>query len=553
MQSYKKIKYLCVLQTQYEMKKEKRTLLILLALFVVMMSIPWLVPHTAFLALFGFVPLLCMDYIADNSGIRRFWLWHYSAFVLWNAATTFWVCNATVGGGLFAIFANALQMSLIFGLFRFSKKRFRGVLPYLFLAAAWIAWERFYFSAQISWPWLVLGNAFARSTGLVQWYEYSGSLGGSLWIWMSNLAVFGLMRSLSEGSFFRWNGKARISAMVGSLLVIFAPMICSAVIGHKYEEKSEGKLEVLIGQPSLDPYQKFQKFSQDEQTTILLNVFEQGLADSKEGENILLLAPETFTNDIYVGSYAQSNTWRRFLNFLREHEGTGIIFGASAREFYMADKAENPNDYDMKEGRWMRSHNSALSLNAEGRTEIYHKSKLVVGTELTPYPELILPLAKKLGVGIGRCVGQDEISLLHFGDIPLGSIICYESIYGEFCTGYVNKGAKALTIITNDAWWGNTPGYRQHLSYACLRAIELRRDIARCGNTGISAFIDQKGRIVQSSPWWEEASLRGSLNLNSELSFFARHGDIPGRICSFIFVLMLLTLIVRLITPGKGR
>lgn len=535
------------------MKKQNGLMLILLALFAVMMSIPWLIPHTGFIALFGIVPLLCMEHIASQTGMKRFWLWHYSAFVLWNAITTFWVCNATVGGGLFAVFANALQMSLIFGLFRLSKKRLKGVLPYIFLAAAWIAWERFYLqSAQISWPWLVLGNAFARSTGLIQWYEYSGTLGGSLWVWLANLSIFGMMVSLSDGSFQRWNGKARISALAGLCAVLFLPMLSSAIIGARYEEKSEGKLDVLIGQPNFDPYQKFQHLDQNQQTSIMLDIYEKGLADHVPGEQILLLAPETFTNDIWVDFYDQSQTWMRLRQFLSMHEGASIIFGASAREYYVADKAENPNDYHLQSGQWMRGHNSALSLDSEGNTEIYHKSKLVVGTELTPYPNIILPLADKIGVGIGRCVGQPEISLLHCGDIPLGSIICYESIYGEFCTGYVKKGAKALTIITNDAWWGNTPGYRQHLSFASLRAIELRRDIARCGNTGISGFIDQKGRLIDHGPWWEEASLRGQMNLNSEITFFAEHGDITGRICTFVFLLMLLALIVRFILPKRG-
>ena len=145
----------------------------------VLMSIPFLVPGTGFIALFGLVPLLCMDRVATLTEQKRVWIFHYSAFVLWNAITTFWVCNATIGGGLFAIFANAFQMSLIFGLFRLSKRKFSGALPYIFLMVMWIAWERFYFDAEISWPWLVLGNSFARSIGCIQWYEYTGTLGGS--------------------------------------------------------------------------------------------------------------------------------------------------------------------------------------------------------------------------------------------------------------------------------------------------------------------------------------------------------------------------------------
>ena len=185
-----------------KMKKENMLLWGLVLLFAVMMSVPFLIPHTGFIALFGLVPLLCMDRIADLLGKKRVWIYHYTAFVLWNAITTFWVCNATVGGGIFAVLANSLQMSLVFGLFRESKKKFNGSLPYIFLAFTWIAWERFYFDAEISWPWLVLGNSFARTTWAIQWYEFTGTLGGSLWVWACNLGLFGLFVSLSDGSFF---------------------------------------------------------------------------------------------------------------------------------------------------------------------------------------------------------------------------------------------------------------------------------------------------------------------------------------------------------------
>ena len=197
----------------------------LVVLFALMMSAPFIIPHTGILALFGLVPLLCMERIASHLGRKRIWIYHYSAFVLWNAITTFWVCNATVGGGIFAILANSLQMSVIFGLFRLSKKKFSGSLPYIFLATAWIAWERFYFDAEISWPWLVLGNSFARTTWAIQWYEITGALGGSLWIWACNLGLFGLLASLSDGSFFCWNRKAQAASLTGYAAILVIPVI----------------------------------------------------------------------------------------------------------------------------------------------------------------------------------------------------------------------------------------------------------------------------------------------------------------------------------------
>ena len=120
-----------------------------------------------------------------------------------------------MGGGIFAVLANSAFMSAIFAIFRLSKKRFSGVVPYLLLASVWIAWERFYLTgAQISWPWLVFGNAFGRTTGLVQWYEYTGLLGGSLWVWMANLSIFGILVGLSDGSFYSWNVDTRADSLL---------------------------------------------------------------------------------------------------------------------------------------------------------------------------------------------------------------------------------------------------------------------------------------------------------------------------------------------------
>ena len=207
---------------------------------------------------------------------------------------------------------------------------------------------------------------------------------------------------------------------------------------------------------------------------------------------------------------------------------------------------------NMGEGLWVESHNSALMIDGTPQTEIFHKSKLVVAVEMTPYPALFCKIDDMLGGVMGRCVGQDQISLLHAGDIPVGSAVCYESVYGEYYTGYVRKGARAMAIITNDAWWGNTPGYKQHLSYASLRAIETRRAIARCANTGISAIISPSGKILQPTPWWEQAVISGQLPLRDEVTFYVSHGDITGRVCTFIFVLLLLALAVRFVTSRRS-
>lgn len=540
------------------MKKENIVLWGLVMLFAVMMSVPFLVPHTGFLALFGIVPLLCMDRIATLTEKKRVWIYHYSAFVLWNAITTFWVCNATIGGGIFAVLANSLQMSTIFGLFRLSKKKFTGTLPYIFLMVTWIAWERFYFDAEISWPWLVLGNSFARTTWAIQWYEFTGSLGGSLWIWLSNLGIFGLLVSLSDGSWSAWNMKAKSAAVIGMTALLIAPPAISGAIGKEYKDSmhAEEMLDVLIVQPNIDPYNKFQALTQAQQNAILEGMITKELEYRKNDSTaapLLVLTPETFTSDIIVGQYERSRTWRRFTSLLESYPNVNMLFGASAYDYINSQEAPSYTARDLGQGLWVESHNSALMIDGSRRTEIFHKSKLVVAVEHTPYPRFFCPIDNMLGGVMGRCVGQDEITLLNVEDIeghktPIGCAVCYESVYGEYYTDYIRKGARAMTIITNDAWWGDTPGYRQHLSYASLRAIETRRAIARCANTGISAIISPSGEIMQPTPWWEQAVIKGQIPLRDDITFFVSHGDITGRVCSFIHWLLLLALIVRFIT-----
>jgi len=548
------------------MYKDSKTFCLLAAAMTVLMSLPFLVPGMGWTALFGFVPLLCMERIASIHKTKHFWWWHYLCFVLWNAVTTWWVCEATVGGGIFAVVANALQMSLVFELFRWGKRRLGGVLPYILLAAAWIAWEKYYVTiAEISWPWLVLGNAFADTTALVQWYEYTGHLGGSLWIWASNLAIFGIMVSLADGSFARWNAKAKAAASAGAVLAVFGPMLWSVLIPS--EPESEDKVRFAVVQPNFNPYQKFEEYTQKTQDSLFIALLDSVDEFVSEGP-CLVIGPETFTSRYILEDVERNSTYRSFQEWLQTHPQSNILFGASSYSRTYSVSKPNILSYDMGETVidgarkhiWYTSHNTAVIADSTGRHDTCHKGKLVVGTELTPYPKLFVPLENLLGGNLmGKCADQgSHASTLSFkaGDkeFKLGCAICYESIYGEYCTGYVKEGAELLTVITNDAWWGNTPGYRQHFNYSKLRAIETGRAVVRCGNTGISALIGPDGKVIKRTPWWEKATLTGEAPLRAEKTFYVRYGDIVGRISVFAFILLFsATLIRTVVLRGQGR
>ncbi|MCR4910451.1 MAG: apolipoprotein N-acyltransferase, partial [Bacteroidales bacterium] len=376
--------------------------------------------------------------------------------------------------------------------------------------------------------------------------------------------------ALSNGWWNSWNPKARYAAVISLLLALAGPMVCSAVIYRNCEESADaGTLDVVMAQSNFDPWHKLRAVPQSEQNAQVVDLFAREFADRADtSELTLMMLPETFTSDIWAGNESSSPTWRTFSGLTDKYPNVNLIFGASVHELFQRASKPNILARELRGGGWYLNYNSAYCTDSTGRTDRVDKSKLVVGTELTPFPKIFVPfddwLSGLLGVPggmMGRCVIQGEARNLEAREydgqgnvirrVPVGVPICYESIYPEWCRGYVQKGATLISVITNDGWWGNTPGYRQHFSYSRLRAIELRRDIARCANTGISAFIDQRGEIVEQSGWWVPYLLHGRVNLTSYETFFVRYGDIVGRLCTFVFVLMALALIVRLFIKKK--
>jgi apolipoprotein N-acyltransferase len=119
-------------------------------------------------------------------------------------------------------------------------------------------------------------------------------------------------------------------------------------------------------------------------------------------------------------------------------------------------------------------------------------------------------------------------------------VICYESVFGNFVADYVREGAEALFIITNDGWWKNTNGYFHHLSYASLRAIETRRPVARCANTGISCFIDIRGKRIMETEWLTADILKGTIKSGTDTTFYVRYGDYISIAASVLSVLILI-------------
>ena len=167
---------------------------------------------------------------------------------------------------------------------------------------------------------------------------------------------------------------------------------------------------------------------------------------------------------------------------------------------------------------------------------------MVLGVEKVPFSNW-LPFLEELSIDNGGASGtlgvEEKARSIQTKKHAFAPLICYESIYGEFNAEQCRQGAEFIAVITNDGWWEDTPGYKQHMSFSRLRAIENRKDVARSANTGISCFINQRGDVIQQTKWWEPKALRGTLNKNNKLTFYTVRGDILGRtsmIAAFLLI-----------------
>jgi len=522
---------------------KKSTLLLLSLLSGLLFAMSWPMRGFPGFIFFAFIPLL---YLEDELQRRKkdFHIYHalilsFPGFFLWNVLTTWWIYNSSGFGVSMAVFFNSLFMSLTFMFYHWIKKRTMGAgSAHFMLALFWISFEYLHMRWDLTWSWLNLGNVFENYPRWIQWYEYTGIFGGALWIFAVNILFYNaLTHFLVKPLAMK---KVAIPAGAG-LLVFFLPLIFSYVMFFQYEEKSS-PVKVVVVQPNIDPYSEQYSLAPDEVLRKIFKLARQKLDTTTD----FLIAPESaIQEDIWENAPASSLTMYALRDSLQSWPKTALVVGASTYLRFMDPSLISETArWSKRMNSWYDAYNSALFMNSEGRYQMYHKSKLVVGVERMPFPKY-LKFLEKYALDLGGTIGSLGISKERTAfdqdkkRITTAAAICYESVYGEFFSGFVKNGAKLMFIITNDGWWGNTAGHRQHLGFASLRAIETRRCIARAANTGISCFVNQRGEMSQETKYWEAAVIGGSLNANDKLTFYTEHGDFLGREALAISALLL--------------
>lgn len=495
---------------------------------VVLLSLGWL-GLSGLSLLVALVPLLIIsEYYTDSA--RDFWRmcgWGAMTFLLWQAATIWWVWNATPIGPLASALVGSFWNLVPLMAYHYASKRAPRGLAYTLFVALWIATEYIYNSAEVmTFPWLLLGHGFSNATWAVQWYEFTGLFGGTLWVLASNVAIFELLRS-----------KTKV-ARVEAALIVLLPMLLSIELYFSYKP-SERQTVISVVQPNVPCYVKERLERGTRNDVDALRI----LCDQVPASASYVLLPESALS--YVDGFGSLD--ESYLDFFgsdfdamfgKNMSAAKLITGASTiRNYGKTPATETARQY--RGGNYYDYFNSALLVNAEGEVEkIYHKGRLVIGVEAVPMRRLFKLFEVDLGGISGQLGWGREHLVFENQGVKIGPSICYEGIYGDYFAGFARNGAEVMALISNDGWWGDTPGHRRLFDFARLRAIETRRAIARSANTGISGFISPRGETIGKRLEWDERGvLTASVELRDDVTIYTRYGDWVARIASYVAVL----------------
>ncbi len=524
------------------LSKRNRYLLSVFSGLLMVISYPFAGGLTP-LVFVSWLPLLFVESYISKKNYRssKVFVHAYLSFLIYNLGTTWWVWNADEIGASLAFILNSLLMAITFYFFHLAKKHIGEKEGYISLLFFWIGFEYLHFNWEMSWTWLTLGNTFSIVPSWVQWYSSVGVLGGSLWILIINLLFF---RTIQNVYLKKESWRIQTPLVWSGLFLIALPIAISLYSYYSYEEESNS-IEVVAIQPNIDPYnEKFDRSSFKSQLETLTR-----LARIKTTENTaLIVAPETSISSNFNELDVQQYDFFKYLVKEKTENLNNTPWYIGASTYKLFSEKESRASRKRTDGNFEEFYNSSMLITADNDAEFVHKSKLVPGVEVLPFSD-IFPFLEEMSIdngGISGTLGiEKHPKVFDIDNITFAPVICYESIYGEWVAEQCRKGAQLICIATNDGWWGDTPGYKQHLSFASLRAIENRRSIVRSANTGISCFVNQRGDIKQATKWWKEDVIRGEVNLNSKLTFYTIYGDVLGRSFSFAAILVLLFTFVK--------
>jgi apolipoprotein N-acyltransferase len=490
-------------------------------------ALAWTDWCSGLILLISFIPFILIENnLYKNRNIYSpdsFFVFVLPGFLIFSMITLGWLRIASLVAAITVIMGISFIISFTVWLAHLVRLLSGNLLSVIALISFWLFYEYISLNIDIVTPWVNLGNGLAKDIQFIQWYEITGTSGGTLWILVSNITLSAFIIRSENG--FK---KSRI--ILGAwIMIILIPLLLSAWRYNNIKPVSAKESEIVIVQPNFDPYTSKFTTDFDKQLEKAISLAESAISATTQW----VITPETTVDDPVNEDSIGSNKYIRMIReLLWKYPRTDVVTGMTTFKLYPALSGR-----PTRSARFIDSlkiyydhFNSALKIDTSPKVDLYHKSKLVPGIEkqfVSGPGKILSKILPYLGGSQWGYGSQRERDVLGHSnsEVKIGPIICYESVFGKYVTEYIKKGANLLFIITNDGWWKNTNGYEQHLSFASIRAIETRRPIARSGNTGISAFIDLKGKVISKTQWWTQGTLKGALIPETRITPYVKYGD----------------------------
>jgi len=474
----------------------------------------------------AFVALVPMLSVTARGNSRRDFLGGWLAGWAASTAIVWWVINTIThyGGISWAVAVPVLllmtwAMGLFWGVFSWARGRILQRWPafpdVLAAPVLWVALE--YGRANlpdIDFPWALLGSSQYLNLPLLQSADLFGVWTLSFIIVAANSAVAGLLPG-GERQERTVGLAARVLPPAAVALVILAAWGYGA--GRLGEEPGAGEIRVAVLQGNVEQDVKWDPAFKRATFDLYADLSREAAA----GKPDLIVWPETAAPFFF----RREPRYQREMSALALETGASLLFGSPGRE---------------GEGRTFSLRNRAYLVSADGELQgWYDKMHLVPFGEYVPWKKVLF-FVDKLVEAVGEFSPGEGPRLLEAGNRKFGTLICYEIIFPDLVRSNVRQGADFLVNITNDAWFGRSAASRQHFSSLVLRAVENRRPVIRAANTGISGFVDSRGRILAASELFVRGHYAANIALSMERTLYSRVGDVLPALCAVVATGLLL-------------
>ncbi len=465
-------------------------------------------------------PLMIISKLSPKDAFKAGYFYSFMA----NLFQLYWVAYVTPPGMVAAIFILSLYPAVILSAFArlYHLRKWMGLLALPFL---WAGMEYFRSLTEFSFPWTDLSYSQGYYLTIIQIVSVIGSYGLSFILISVNILLWQMISRSNKP-------ETRVSAGIATLGIVAFVYLYGWVVFEPYPETGNIKIAMLQGNVDLDV--KWGDGTRERNFDLYDSLSQKAAKDSVD----LIIWPETAAPCYPL---LERHYRERLIGTVRA-TGTKHLIGALDAIYE-----------DNKE----KAYNSAFQFAADGSIEnVYHKVKLVPFSEHVPYQDYLSFLSRDfLAKYLDAIKTQkiqwwsdfypgDSITIFNIDEAGYAVLICFESAFPEYVRQSVLSGAEFLVNITNDTWFGRSPGPYQHMRLVVFRAVENRIWIARCANSGISAFIDPYGREISSAGLYVRDIISSDIYPFEELSAFTKMGPIVGKFSAWIMAAILFILII---------